>query len=62
MDELSYLFAAYTFIWIILFGYILHLRHRQKSLERDILLLQHRLGIESPQPLSAEEGKAPEAG
>ena len=31
---MSYLFAAYTAIWCILFGYLYSLRSRQRTLEK----------------------------
>ena len=34
--NLTYLFAAYTAFWAVLFGYVLHLRSRQKGLEQSI--------------------------
>ncbi len=40
MDNLNYLFAAYTVIWVAVFGYVffLHLKHRR--LQRQIELLE----------------------
>ena len=35
-SNLTYLFAAYTSYWMVLFGYVLHLRSRQKDLAQSI--------------------------
>lgn len=35
-SNLTYLFAAYTAFWMVLFGYVLHLRSRQKDLDQSI--------------------------
>ncbi|HEY49763.1 MAG TPA: CcmD family protein [Dehalococcoidia bacterium] len=39
MDNLSYLFAAYTVIWAVIFGYVffVHQRHRRLRRELDTL-------------------------
>jgi CcmD family protein len=36
MENAGYLFAAYTIIWLFLFGYVLVLVSRQKKLRREI--------------------------
>ncbi|UCE97312.1 MAG: CcmD family protein [Dehalococcoidia bacterium] len=36
MDDLGYLFAAYTVIWVGLLAYILFLAQKQRQLRRDI--------------------------
>jgi CcmD family protein len=36
MENAGYLFAAYTIIWLMLFGYVLVLINRQKRLSREI--------------------------
>ena len=41
--NLSYLFVAYTAFWVVVFGYVLHLRSRQKGLDEAIAELQERL-------------------
>lgn len=33
---MNYLFAAYTLIWIVLFGYVFHLSRRQQALKGEI--------------------------
>jgi CcmD family protein len=36
MDNFSYLFAAYTVIWAVLFTYVFILSKRQSNLKREI--------------------------
>ncbi|HVM94784.1 MAG TPA: CcmD family protein [Candidatus Acidoferrales bacterium] len=36
MENLNFLFAAYTAVWVLLFVYILVLSRRNRSLEKDI--------------------------
>ena len=36
MDNMGYLFAAYTVIWAVVFGYIFFMQRKQKKLERQI--------------------------
>lgn len=43
MDNLSSLFAGYTAIWIIFFGFVWRLQSRQKQLQQEIALLQQKL-------------------
>ena len=50
MENLSYLFAAYAAIWIILFAYIMRLQQRVKSLRQELELLQDRLEDEKEKP------------
>ena len=40
MDNLSYLFAAYTVIWVAVFGYIFLLHQKHRRLQRQIELLE----------------------
>ena len=40
MENAGYLLAAYTFIWVIVFGYLIFMQHKQKRLQRQIELLQ----------------------
>ena len=40
MENLGYLFAAYSVIWAVVFGYILFMQRKQKSLQRQINRLQ----------------------
>ncbi len=43
MDNLGYLFAAFTVIWVGLFAYILVLAQKQRQLRRDIDWLKQML-------------------
>ncbi len=43
MDNFSYLFAAYTVIWAILFIYVFVLAKRQSSLKREIENLKNSI-------------------
>ena len=40
MENLGYLFAAYTVIWAVVFGYVLFMQRKQQSLQRQIDRLQ----------------------
>jgi len=40
MENLGYLFAAYTIIWAVVFGYIFFMQRKQKKLQRQIDLLR----------------------
>jgi len=40
MQNLSFLFAAYTVIWAFVFGYVFYLHRKQRRLQREIDLLQ----------------------
>jgi CcmD family protein len=40
MENAGYLLAAYTFIWAIVFGYVLFMQRKQKRLQRQIELLE----------------------
>ena len=43
MENLGYLFAAYTVIWAVVFGYVLFMQRKQRRLQRQITLLQESL-------------------
>ena len=43
MENLGYLFAAYTIIWAVVFGYVLFMQRKQKKLQQQITLLQESL-------------------
>lgn len=49
MENFSYMLAAFTIIWAVLFGYILALSVRQKHLQRDIKQLQAMIREETKQ-------------
>lgn len=40
MDNLSYLFAAYTIVWAVIFGYVFFIHQKHRRLEREIDLLK----------------------
>jgi CcmD family protein len=40
MNDLAYLFAAYTIIWAVVFSYIFCMQRKQRRLQREIDLLQ----------------------
>ena len=43
MEILSYLFAAYTIIWAVIFGYTHLMQRKQRRLFREIKPLKERL-------------------
>ena len=43
MENFSYLFAAYTIIWVVLFGYVVSLGRREKGLRDEIEALKRAL-------------------
>lgn len=43
MNNLGYLFAAYTFIWAAVFAYVYIIARRQKMLERELEALREML-------------------
>jgi CcmD family protein len=43
MENLGYLLAAYTVIWLVVFGYVLFMQRKQRRLQRQITLLQESL-------------------
>ena len=44
MENFGYLFAAYTVIWAVVFGFVLFMQRKQKQLEHQIKLLQEPAG------------------
>jgi len=40
MQNAGYLFAAFTAVWVVLFGYVLYLLNKQKKLEQEISSLK----------------------
>jgi CcmD family protein len=40
---MTYVWAAYTLVWLFIFGYSLMLTNRQKKIEREILLLKQAI-------------------
>jgi CcmD family protein len=43
MDNLTYLFAAYTIIFVVIFGYVLFVWRRQAALEAEMRALEARM-------------------
>ena len=43
MENAVFLFAAYAIIWAVVFGYVLHLHRKQRSLLRAINLLKETI-------------------
>ena len=43
MDNLSYLFAAYTIIFAVIFGYVLFIWRRQVALEAELRAMEARM-------------------
>ena len=37
---MTYLFAAYSIIWVVIFGYVFSIGRRQSQLEREVETLQ----------------------
>jgi CcmD family protein len=54
MDNLGYLFAAYTIIWAVVFGYVFFLFYKQRKLSRQVDLLKGSIG-ETPDPNASGE-------
>jgi CcmD family protein len=50
MDNFSSLFAGYTAIWIIFFGFVWRLQRRQRQLQQEIALLQQKLDASQAGP------------
>jgi len=40
---MTYLFAAYAIIWILLFGYVMHLSGKQKKLDGELDALKRQM-------------------
>jgi len=36
MDNMGYLFAAYTVIWAVVFGYVFFMQRKQRGLQRQL--------------------------
>ena len=43
MENAGYLFAAYTVIWAVVFGYVFYLSNRQRRLRQEIDSLKELL-------------------
>ena len=40
MENLEYLLAAYTVIWVVVFGYVIFMQRKQRKLQHQIDRLQ----------------------
>jgi CcmD family protein len=40
MENLGYLFAAYTIIWAVVFGYVVLMQRRQRALQKQIDIMR----------------------
>jgi CcmD family protein len=49
MENSGYLFAAYTIIWAVVFGYVFFLYYKQRKLRRQMDLLKDSIGKQSNQ-------------
>jgi CcmD family protein len=43
MESLGFLFAAYTLIWIVVFGYVFFLHRKERKLWRILNLLKEQI-------------------
>ena len=43
MENAGYLFAAFSAVWAVLFGYVLYLLNKQKGLQQEINSLKESL-------------------
>ena len=43
MENLGYLMAAYTIIWVVVFGYVLAMQRKQRRLQRQLDRLQESI-------------------
>ncbi len=43
MENAEYIFAAFTIVWAVVFGYVLFLLNKQRKLHREIDLLKEAL-------------------
>ncbi len=43
MENASFIFAAYSIVWVVVFGYVLLLLNRQGRLQQDINSLKEAL-------------------
>ena len=43
MENMTFLFSAYTIIWAVVFGYVFYLYRKQRRLQREINLLKETI-------------------
>lgn len=53
--DLWYLFAAYSSGWIIMFGFLLRMRHHAQRLQREMRLLKKHFEIVEERPTDTPE-------
>jgi CcmD family protein len=58
MDNLSYLFAAYAIIFVVIFGYVLFIWRRQVALEGELRALEARMRAVAPAAGAAQAGES----
>ena len=46
MENLFFLFVAYTAIWAVLFGYVLFMQRKQRRLQRELDSVKKSMGEE----------------
>jgi CcmD family protein len=58
MQNLPYLFAAYTIVWLVLFGYLFVIATQLRAVQRDVDQLKERMASAAPdsagQPSAAD--------
>ena len=58
MEHFDYLFAGYTIIFVVIFGYVMFMWRRQARLESEIRAMEERLKSLKTTPPSAAAAKA----
>jgi CcmD family protein len=57
MQNLPYLFAAYTIVWLVLFAYLFVVASQVRSVRREVAELRARIGQPAARPVApGEEG------
>ena len=56
-DNLPYLFAAYTVIWLAFFAYLFFVSRRQRELERELRAVQRTLDESQPKRAGPRNGE-----
>jgi CcmD family protein len=58
MDNLSYLFAAYAIVFVVIFGYVLFIWRRQVALEGELRAMEARMRALDPAAGAAQAGES----
>jgi CcmD family protein len=58
MENLSYLFAAYAIIFVVIFGYVLFIWRRQVALEAELRAMEARIRALDQAAAGGEAGRA----